>query len=610
MSKRFICLLLILIISIMFSLCSSNITNETIENNQSESENEINEKYNKLVNSTFINILNEENFEETVSKQKCGLIAFTVPWCEHSNQLHPVYLEAAEILKDEEFKLYHINPEENLKTSEKYEINSYPTLKYIKNNQLIEYEFSKNSGREIATIMKKVCGDLIIKYDSLETVYNDINKYNRTLVVFANQYDDNYKGEELINALEKISEKHNDILIATCFTTEMLCNSIAYENDFSKSTNNFTHSFQNFILSINNDLLKYHEENEFRRPKNFTYSSIFFFSKQENQNEVDVDSIENLKLPDETKIEEKLKSFVYKNGYSLVNKLEDRTAEIAFNKGEASLFFFRNSSSEFAEYDEVFKKAAKLLEGKTLFYTFSLENEIEAKLGDLLFVDNDDFPQIRIIYTLNDDEIRTYLLPFNFTNPEKGQLNENFIVDFYQNFTENKLEPYYKSEPIPENNTNSTIKKVVGSTFNDLVYDTNKFRIIKIYLPWDILCKQVKPIYEKIADKFFNHTDLVFTELDFSKNEVPNNFVRAYPMIFFWKKGELKPTTYMGDRTFESLEDFILINMGLPPINNYNDNQDEEEAPTVPVDDFFRVNKEDLPELHDIPDAEEPKQDL
>merc|ERR1711957_566611 len=95
------------------------------------------------------------------------------------------------------------------------------------------------------------------------------------------------------------------------------------------------------------------------------------------------------------------------------------------------------------------------------------------------------------------------------------------------------------------------------------------FRMIKIYLPWDPICKELRPTYQKLADKYHNHSNnLLFTTLDFSKNEVPNHFVKSYPMLLFWKKGETKPITYTGDRTFESMEDFILINMGLPAINN------------------------------------------
>ena len=603
MSKN-LCLLILLTNTIIISLCSSDIINEKIETN------ELNENYQNLINSPYIKSLNDTNFEEEILKQKCGLVAFTVPWCEHCNNLHPNFVEAAEILKDEDFKLFHINPEQNTNTSVKYDILSYPTLKYILNKTLIEYESSKNSPREIASIMKKICGNFVLKYDSLLTIFEDTNRYRRTAIVFADEKDPSYNSQKLNESLEKISASHKDILFGVCLLNNLHCNPSVYESiEFIETADIYSNDFQSFIVYINSDLQKYEFLNEGKPPKKNGFSFIYFFSKETNDTDIFSNNLENLEISEEINFDEKLNSFVNSYGYDVLNKLEDRTAEIAFNQGVASLFFFRNSTSKFIQYDEVFKKAAEILRGKILFFTFSLDNGIEEKLADLLFVDNDDMPQIRIIYTLNEDEIRTYLLPFNFTDPENQEkLNEDLIINFYKDFTENKLEPYYKSEPIPDKNINSTIKKIVGSTFNDLVYDTNKFRIIKIYLPWDIMCKQLKPTYEKLADKFYNYTDLVFTELDFSKNEVPNNFVRAYPMIFFWKKGETKLITYMGDRTFESMEDFILINMGLEPINNYNDN--EEEAPTVPAGDFFRVNKEDIPDSHDIPDDDDYKQDL
>ena len=53
---------------------------------------------------------------------------------------------------------------------------------------------------------------------------------------------------------------------------------------------------------------------------------------------------------------------------------------------------------------------------------------------------------------------------------EKEITSQN-IVEFYENFINENLIPYKKSEEIPKNN-NDIIKIVVGKTFNEIVLNS------------------------------------------------------------------------------------------------------------------------------------------
>lgn len=601
--------------------------NKDLEPNESPTPIQISynpDSFYKMRNGTHIHILNDTNFDETIKNTKCGLITFSVSWCEYSNNLHPILLNASEILQDD-VKLFHVNPEEEGdKIADRFQISSYPTLKYFKNNRFFDYEMSKNSPVEMAAIMRKLCNEdgPVINSESLFHVYSEIKKYQKAVVVRISHYDKVNNKErnitDFLSFMNKTSEQHKDILFFICMDNFIECHSLYFEERVFVDQHDYKDDFVQFINRLSDQVVsEYHWEKNQKLRRNPLrhefYSDVYFFN-YEDETFTEINSIKNLEYYDKfdegINYEQKIEQFINRHGYNLINKLEDRTAEIAFSQGRTSMFFFRNSTSKYAKnFDEIFAQAAENLRGKVLFFTFTLEGEIEEKLGDLLFVDNDDFPQIRIVNTINEDEIRTYLLPYDFLDESEGNkklLTDEFILEFYKNFTDGLIKPYYKSEPVPKENdasNNSTIKKIVGSTFNDLVYDVEKFRIIKIYLPWDIMCKELKPKYEKLADKYFNETDLVFTELDFSKNEVPNNFVRAYPMIFFWKKGSRHPVTYMGDRSLESLEDFILKNMGREPLHKYQDYNEDEEAPTMPAGDFFRVPKEEVDQM-DLPDEQ------
>lgn len=72
----------------------------------------------------------------------------------------------------------------------------------------------------------------------------------------------------------------------------------------------------------------------------------------------------------------------------------------------------------------------------------------------------------------------------------EGEFTAAGIVDFFNNYNEGKLQPYYRSEPIPETN-DEPVKVVVGKSFNDIVLDPTKDVMIEFYAPWCGHCKQV-----------------------------------------------------------------------------------------------------------------------
>ena len=56
-------------------------------------------------------------------------------------------------------------------------------------------------------------------------------------------------------------------------------------------------------------------------------------------------------------------------------------------------------------------------------------------------------------------------------------------MKFYQDFSSGNLQPFYKSEAIPEAN-DEPVKVVVGKSFQSIVLDETKDVIIEFYAPW------------------------------------------------------------------------------------------------------------------------------
>lgn len=73
------------------------------------------------------------------------IIIFTVEWCPHSKKAMPIWEELKEKYNGKRFNGYkltfvEVNGEENPGMADKYKVEGYPTIKMLKNNQVIEYD--------------------------------------------------------------------------------------------------------------------------------------------------------------------------------------------------------------------------------------------------------------------------------------------------------------------------------------------------------------------------------------------------------------------------------------------------------------------------------------
>ena len=65
-----------------------------------------------------------------------------------------------------------------------------------------------------------------------------------------------------------------------------------------------------------------------------------------------------------------------------------------------------------------------------------------------------------------------------------------------------EVEPYMKSEPVPEDNDDpAKVKVVVAKNFDEIVNDDSKDVLIEFYAPWCGHCKSLAPKYDELAEK-------------------------------------------------------------------------------------------------------------
>lgn len=174
--------------------------------------------------------------------------------------------------------------------------------------------------------------------------------------------------------------------------------------------------------------------------------------------------------------------------------------------------------------------------------------------------------------------------PIVLARDAKGQkfaMKDEFSVETFEKFLKDmegeKLEPFLKSEPIPEDNSGN-VKVGVAKNFDEvcnwkiqncyswilwlifsiilqIVINNGKDTLIEFYAPWCGHCKKLAPVFDELGDKLAGE-DVAIVKFDATANDVPAPYeVRGFPTLF-WVPKDLKssPIKYEGGR---EVDDFI-----------------------------------------------------
>jgi len=141
----------------------------------------------------------------------------------------------------------------------------------------------------------------------------------------------------------------------------------------------------------------------------------------------------------------------------------------------------------------------------------------------------------------------------------EGPFSVPKVTNFLEDYSAGKLQPYMKSEPIPDGK-DGHVTKVVALNFEEIVMDKTKDVLIEFYAPWCGHCKQLKPEYEKLAENMAADSDsVVIAAIDATANKIPSQFkVTGFPTIFWVPKNDKdSPKIYDGPRTSDGMTAWV-----------------------------------------------------
>lgn len=235
----------------------------------------------------------------------------------------------------------------------------------------------------------------------------------------------------------------------------------------------------------------------------------------------------------------------------LVGEVGPETYQAYMASGIPLAYIFSETAEERADLAKTLKSVAEKYKGKINFATIDAK-AFGAHAGNLN-LPTDKWPSFAIQDTVTDEKY-----PF-----DGNKLTEKKIAAFVKDYSDGKLKPSIKSEPVPEKN-DGPVKVLVATQFKEIVIDqANKDVLVEFYAPWCGHCKALAPTYEKLGELYQSNgfdSKVVIAKVDATVNDVPEK-IQGFPTIKLYPAGSKdSPVDYSGSRTMEDLANFIKDN--------------------------------------------------
>eukprot|EP00112_Aurelia_sp_Birch-Aquarium-sp1_P016266 Seg3673.1 transcript_id=Seg3673.1/GoldUCD/mRNA.D3Y31 product="Protein disulfide-isomerase A3" protein_id=Seg3673.1/GoldUCD/D3Y31 len=446
--------------------------------------------------------LSDSDFEKKTKDEEIMLVEFFAPWCGHCKRLAPEYETAATSLKkaDPPIPLAKVDCTEKGKEScGKHGVSGYPTLKIFRNGEVSQDYDGPRDSAGIVSYMKKISGPASKEYTLLEKLQKRLADAGDNVIVGFFSEKDN----TLHKRFEKVaSNKRNDFDFGHTFAPEILQH-YKYENAIVLFRPVHMHAkFEDPVAVINNE-----EESVYNIEQFIDVNQFGLVGELTASNE-----------------------------HKFVKPLIIAYYNIDWKRNPKGTRYWRNRVA----------RVAKKYKGKMMSFAIANKAAFQKEIDDWKLDQSAD-----VLVVAKNVKSETFLLadePFSVAALEK----------FTEDFNADKIKPYIKSEPVPENN-DGPVKVVVGKTFKDIVLDETKDVLIEMYAPWCGHCKSLEPKFNELGEKVGDNKDIVIAKMDATANGAPPNFpVSGFPTIYWAPMGNKQsPKKYSGGREVSDFIDFL-----------------------------------------------------
>ncbi|XP_062516317.1 protein disulfide-isomerase A3-like [Corticium candelabrum] len=456
--------------------------------------------------------LTDSTFKDEVKKHDIILVEFFAPWCGHCKRLAPEYEGAAtELLStDPPVPLAKVDCTAEKDTCSNYGVSGYPTLKIFRNGELASDYNGPREKDGIVKYMVKQAAPSAKELTSVEEVRKFLDNDEHSILGFFAQED----------GLYKVFTKTADSMREEFRFGYSSAADVLEEYGYQSAVVLFQPSrLQNKLEKAQSRYSGKEDIADLKKWIKATFPGLVGFITP------DIEKLFTDKRP--------LVTVYFNVDYKLnpkgTNYWRNRILKVA--KDFTDLQFAMADTDDF---------------GHTLSQTFGVESGSKKDALTVTVVD---------------------------ANDKKYRMDGDFSVDnfraFVQQYLDGGVEPYIKSEPIPETN-DDPVKVVVAKNFDAIVNDPTKDVLIEFYAPWCGHCKTLAPKYDELAQKLVDDPNIVIAKMDATANDAQKGYdVQGFPTLYWAPIGKKdSPRKYEGGREVTDFLSFIKKEATNPPVIN------------------------------------------
>jgi len=451
-----------------------------------------------LVLSSDVIDLSDSTFSKEVDDKDIILVEFFAPWCGHCKRLAPEYETAATALlkNDPPVPLAKVDCTEAGKEScSKHGVSGYPTLKVFRKGHPSDYDGPRESAGIIKYMKKQAGPSSTLLKDKAHMEKKMANADSNLIIGFFNSESDSF-AKKFLKAADQQRE------------------------NFA-----FAHTFDSALAGDNaNSVVMFRPKHLHAKFEPTSYS----FTNAEGS------TLDLVK-------------FYEDNALGLVGHMNPDNAG-KFSKPVVTAYYkldWRMDPKGGKYYRNRVARVAKKFVDKVTF-AVAAKQDFQRQIDDWGFSGTSD----DMVVAATNGKKQVFLM--------QGKWSVDGMEKFVNEFLAGSIEPYIKSEPVPENN-DGPVKVVVGKNFDDIVNDPTKDVLIEFYAPWCGHCKSLEPKYKELGEKLAENKDIVIAKMDATQNDPPANYeVRGFPTIYWAPMGSKdSPKKYQGGRDVSDFVNYI-----------------------------------------------------
>jgi protein disulfide-isomerase A1 len=439
--------------------------------------------------------LTQDNFDSTVNPAELILVEFFAPWCGHCKALAPHYEEAATTLKERKIPVAKVDCVDQPDLCQKHGVTGYPTIKVFRNGTPTDYPGPRKADGIINYMVKQSLPAVTPITKEMHEGFKTADKV--VVVLYATGTDGPAP------TFSQAADKHReDYLFGQVSDAEVI------------------------------------EAAGLKAPALVVYKKF-----DEGKVEYPASSLSTLTL-------EGVSEWLQSVGTPLMDEVSgDNYASYAESGLPLAYLFVDPEDGAKDALIDSYKPLAKKFKGKVNFVWIDAVKFAEH--GKAMNLQEAKWPAFVI-----QDMTKQLKYPHSQTEALSPDGAEK-LVDLY---LADKLQPSLKSEPIPTSQ-DEPVFVLVTDEFDKVVFDDDKDTLIEFYAPWCGHCKRLAPTWTQLGEKYSNIKDrMLIAKMDATTNDIPPSaqfHVSGFPTIKFKPAGTRDFIDYEGDRSLESLVEFI-----------------------------------------------------